>query len=138
MGIIGRAVEVRRDGTLIAGARTKNITINNEPVDITTDDSDGFRELLEESAERHLDISVEGLTKDYALLELSVGGGPLIEEYTVTFPALTQGGDPVVISGEFRFNNFQQGAEYNDAVTFTAELQSTGGFDVVAGTTPVS
>jgi TP901-1 family phage major tail protein len=128
-GFVGRDVEVRKGtstGTLIAGARTKSVTINNEPIDITTDDSDGFRELLAESAERHLDISIEGLTKDDVLLQLAVAGSALIDEFSIVFPDTP----PVVIRGDFRINNVQIGAEYNDAVTFTAELQSTGPFAV--------
>ena len=128
-GFVGRDVEVRQGtgtGTLIAGARTKSVTINNEPIDVTTDDSDGFRELLEESAERHLDISIEGLTKDDVLLQLAVAGSALIDEFSIVFP----GSPDVVIRGDFRVNNVQLGAEYNDAVTFTAELQSTGPFAV--------
>jgi TP901-1 family phage major tail protein len=128
-GFVGRDVLVRKGsgtGTVIAGARTKSVTINNEPIDITTDDSDGFRELLEESAERHLDISVEGLTKDTVLLELAVTGASLIDEFSIVFPDTPN----VVIRGDFRVNNVSIGAEYNDAVTFTAELQSTGAFAV--------
>jgi TP901-1 family phage major tail protein len=127
-GFVGRDVEVRKGtatGTLLAGARTKSVAINNEPIDITTDDSDGFRELLAESAERHLDISIEGLTKDDVLIQLAVAGSALIDEFSIVFPDLS-----VVIRGDFRINNVQLGAEYNDAVTFTAELQSTGAFAV--------
>ena len=128
-GFVGRDVEVRKGtgtGVLIAGARTKNVAINNESIDITTDDSDGFRELLADSAERHLDISIEGLTKDDVLLQLAVAGSALIDEFSIVFP----GSPDVVIRGDFRVNNVQLGAEYNDAVTFTAELQSTGPFSV--------
>jgi TP901-1 family phage major tail protein len=128
-GFVGRDVEVRKGaapGTLIAGVRTKSVTINNEPIDITTDDSNGFRELLAESGERHFDLSVEGLTKDSILLNLAVAGSSLIDVFSITFP----GSPAVVVTGSFRVNNFQMGAEYNDAVTFTAELQSTGSFAV--------
>jgi len=128
-GFVGRLVEVRKGtttGTLIAGVRTKSVTINNEPIDITTDDSAGFRELLDVSGERHLDISVEGLTQDNTLLGIAVAGSALIDEFSIVFP----GTPNVVVRGDFRINNFQLGAEYADAVTFTAELQSTGAFAV--------
>jgi len=128
-GFVGRLVEVRKGtttGTLIAGVRTKSVTINNEPIDITTDDSAGFRELLDVSGERHLDISVEGLTQDNTLLGIAVAGSALIDEFSIVFP----GTPNVVVRGDFRINNFKLGAEYADAVTFTAELQSTGAFAV--------
>ena len=126
-GFVGRQVIVKRDGTVIAGARTKSVTINNEPIDVTTDDSAGFRELLEVSGERHFDMTVEGVTKDSVLLSLVVAGTSLIDTFTLEFP----GSPATTISGDFRMNNFQLGAEYNDAVTFTLELQSTGPFAVV-------
>jgi TP901-1 family phage major tail protein len=128
-GFVGRLVEVRKGtttGVLIAGVRTKSVTINNEPIDITTDDSAGFRELLDVSGERHLDISVEGLTQNNTLLGIAVGGTSLIDEFSIVFP----GTPNVVVRGDFRINNLQFGAEYADAVTFTAELQSTGSFAV--------
>lgn len=130
-GFVGRDVEVRKGtttGVLVAGVRTKSVTINNEPIDVTTDDSAGFRELLETSSERHFDLSVEGLTKNTDLLELAVAGTALIDEFSIVFP----GTPNVVVRGDFRINNFQMGAEYNDAVTFTAELQSTGSFAIDA------
>jgi TP901-1 family phage major tail protein len=132
-GFVGRLVEVRKGtttGVLIAGVRTKSVTINNEPIDITTDDSAGFRELLDVSGERHLDISVEGLTQNNTLLGIAVGGTSLIDEFSIVFPGTPNVDAAVVVRGDFRINNLQFGAEYADAVTFTAELQSTGSFAV--------
>ena len=64
----GRQVKVYEGdvstGTLVAGARTKSVTFNNEPIDVTTDDASGFRTLLEEPGQKSLDVSVEGLLFD--------------------------------------------------------------------------
>lgn len=120
---IGRKLKIKRDDTVIAGVQTRSITINNEPVDVTTDDSEGFRELLEDSATRSIDLSVEGLTKDTTLIQHAIDGDGLIESYEIEFEDT---GD--TITGSFRLNNMEIGAEHEGARTFTAELQSTGEF----------
>lgn len=106
-----------------AGLRTKTFTINNNPVDVTSDDDSGYRQLLEESGEKQIDISLEGVTKDDTLIEAATGTGQtLINECTIELPS------GATITGDFRFNNLELGATYNDAITFTATVQSTGEF----------
>lgn len=123
---VGRKLLIKKDGTLIAGVRTKSMTIGNEAIDVTTDDDSGFRTLLEESATKQIDLSVEGLTKDDTLLAIAANGGTLIDTYTIEFPS------GATISGDFRFNNFEMGAEYTDAITFTSEIHSTGEYTYTA------
>lgn len=117
---IGRSLAVKRAGTTIAGVRTKSMTFNSDAINVTTDDDDGKRRLLEASGEESIDLSVEGLTKDESLIAIPAGGGTRIEQYTIEMP---WGGS---ITGDFRFNSLELGAEYTDAITFTAEIQSTG------------
>lgn len=123
---VGRKLEIRRNGTLIAGVRTKSVTINNEAIDVTSDDDSGFRTLLDEPGQKQVDLSVEGLTSDDVLLAAAADGSSFIDTYTITFPSGAE------ISGDFRFNNFEMGAEYNSAITFTAEIQSSGSFTYTA------
>ncbi len=123
---IGRKFLIKRNGTEIAAVRTKSFTINNEAIDVTTDDSSGYRTLLETPGQKQIDMSVEGLTEDYDLVQTAVDGSTLIETYTIEFP----NGD--TIEGDFRFNNLEIGAEYNAASTFTAEIQSTGAYTYAA------
>lgn len=126
MSYIGRKLTVSRDGTVIAGVRTKSVTIGNEAVDVTTDDDNGYRTLLEDSAQSQIDMSVEGLTQDDTLIDAAVSGSVLVEEYTIELPS---GG---TITGDFRLNSVELGAPYNEAVTFTAEIQSTGEYTYTA------
>ncbi len=123
---VGRKLIIKRDGSTIAGVRTKSVTINNEAIDVTTDDDSGYRTLLEEPGQKQIDLSVEGLTKDDALLQAAAEGTTLIEAYTIEFPS------GATITGDFRFNNLEMGAEYNAAITFTAEIQSTGSYSYTA------
>ena len=63
---------------LIAGARSKSITINNEPIDITSDDDLGFRTLLDDPAVRSIDMSIEGVTKDDDLITAATASSPTL------------------------------------------------------------
>ena len=111
-------------GAPVTGMRTKSITINNEPIDITTDDDSGFRTLLaDDPAQRSISMSVEGITKDDELIKLATAGGSnLISKYTMTFPGLGS------ITGDFFIGTIELGAPYNEAVTFTATIESSGEF----------
>jgi len=124
--LVGRKVTFTPTGAgaPVTGMRTKTITINNEPVDITSDDDNGFRTLLnDDPAQRSIDMSVEGITKDGELLALAAAGGnALISEYTMDIPGIG------AISGDFFIGTIELGAPYNEAVTFSATIQSSGEF----------
>ncbi len=124
---VGRKLLISKDGTNIASVRTKTITINNEAIDVTTDDSSGFRTLLEEAGQSQVDLSVEGLTDNDDLIEAAANATTLIDTYTIEFPS------GATITGDFRLNNLEIGAEYNAAITFTAEIHSTGSYTYTAG-----
>jgi predicted secreted protein len=118
----GRSVKILLDGVVVAGVRTRSITIDNLAIDVTTDESNGFRELIDASGERDIKASVEGLTKDNDLLNAAAAGAALIRYYDIQlYPDFT-------LSGDFRISNIQLGTEYNDAVAFTAQLDGTGIF----------
>lgn len=118
----GRLLTISRAGEKIASVQSKSVTINNEAIDVTTDDDSGFRTLMEESATRQLDLSLEGVTSDDTLIQAATSGATLIEAYTITFPS------GATISGDFRLNSVELGAPVSEAITFTAEMQSTGEF----------
>lgn len=123
---VGRTLTLTYGGAVIAGARTKTITINGTPVDITSDDDSGYRTLLEASGEKQIDMSIEGLAKDDVLVEALANNGTLIAEAVLTLPS------GATITGDFRLNSVELGAPYNEAITFTAELQSTGSWTYTA------
>ena len=129
---IGRSLTLEYPtGTVIAGVRTRSFTLDATPIDITTDDDSGLRTLLEDAGQRSIDISVEGLLKDDTLLDQIVDGVLFIQELTIVLPFtfVTTAGK---IVGDFRFNNFEVSGEYQDAVTFSATLQSSGSFTYTA------
>ena len=121
----GRALIIRRDGVKIAAVVSKTVSINNEPIDITNDDDAGFRTLLEDSATRSVDISVEGVHKNDVLLVAAGAASPtLIEDCEIEYPS------GLIIAGDFRLNNYESSGESANRVQFSATLQSTGAWTV--------
>lgn len=131
--LVGRKVTFTptSGGVAVIGVRTKTINLNNEPIDITSDDDDGFRTFLaDDPALRSIDFTAEGILKDDALVQLaSEGGSLLIEEYTMAIPGIGS------FTGDFYFGNISLGAPYNEAVTFSANIQSSGPFQYTSATT---
>ena len=127
---IGRNLKIKRADAVIAGVRSKTVAINGEPVDITSDDSDGWRELLSDPSVMSVDLSVEGVTKDGELrAAIMAGTDLLLSDITVEYP----NGDEM--SGDFYLASVEETGAYNDAVTFTASLQSSGVIEFDPATT---
>lgn len=123
---IGRSYVVKKGATALAGVRTKSLSINHEPVDITTDDADGFRTLLGEVGESSFELSVDGVTKDATLFDAATGSATkLLTDVTIEHPSGT-------ISGDVFLASYEETGAYNDAITFSATFQSSGTWTVAA------
>lgn len=121
---IGRSYLIKKAATALAGVRTKSLSINHEPVDITTDDEDGFRTLLGEVGESSFELSVDGVTKDSTLFDLATGSATkLLTDITIEHPNGT-------ISGDMYLASYEETGAYNDAITFSATFQSSGTWTV--------
>lgn len=119
----GRRVTVLRNGEPIAqGIRTKTVTVNNEPIDITSDDDAGFRALLETDVSvSSIDLSIEGVTKDVDLMQAAVGRSTLVFDIVIS-----SGTGEDDFGGRFFLASYELGASHDDAATFSASFQSTG------------
>jgi predicted secreted protein len=117
-GFIGRKIILTWNGVSVDGVREKGISLNGEPIDVTDDDSDGWRQLLEEAGENQINISLSGVTKDDVLMK-DWFAGTRTRTATLTYP------DGRIISGTFFLATFSDTGPYNDATTFEAELQSS-------------
>lgn len=115
----GKAIALAWGGASVGGVREKGIALNGEPVDITDDDSSGWRELLDVAGQNQVDLSISGLTKN-DLLKQDWFAGDRTKPVTVTYP------DGGVLAGTFYLASYTDTGPYNDATTFEAELQSTG------------
>lgn len=108
-------------GTVVAGARSDSITINNEPIDITDKASLGDRTMLNDVSVRSVDMTVEGLLDGSSLLAASLGDKDmLLGDYIIDIEGIG------TVGGQFHFSSFEIGAPHDDAATFTATIASSG------------
>lgn len=121
--IIGRKVKLYQGdvatGTVYVGVTSKTLTINSESVDVTNDDDDGWRALLNEAAVKSMDVSVEGVVKDESLFNEIISGNTL-QGYALDIETVG------TFASDFRFSNVEISAPTGDALRFTASLQSSG------------
>lgn len=120
---IGRAVLLSlvegTELTLLAAAKTKSLTWNDEPVDITSDDDAGWRKLLDDvSGTKSVDISIEGILKSTQLSAIAEAGLDVDLQFDV--PTVRKW------SGTFRLTSFEIGAETAEGATFSASFSSSG------------
>lgn len=123
----GRAVIVRRNGVVVAGARVKGISIAGAPVDITTDDDAGWRKVLEAPGQLEVSLSISGIVLSEAMRVEAMSADDRIAATQLVFPG--PAGSPADShgwSGDFFLSNYSENAEYQNSVTFEAELISSG------------
>lgn len=117
----GRKLRIKRGATAVAGARTDNMTINNEPIDITDKDDAGWRTMLADAGVRSIDADVEGVITDGTFLALAVGAASsLLEAYTIDVDGIGE------FTGNFMLTSLALSGEQADTITFTANIQSSG------------
>lgn len=120
-GFNGRDLLIQIDDVTIAAVTAKTITRTREPVDITSDDSNGFRTLLAEPGLRTIDISIEGVatSANYSAWLVRYENN-VLEDVSLVSP------DGAVERGNFFLSSLVNGGEHADKVTFSATLQSSG------------
>ena len=115
---LGRKIKLRKDSVVIAACRSKSLSINNENVDITTDDSDGWRELFDEPGEKTVDVTLDGQGYNTTIADLGLNTS---SQYALvlTFESA------YTISGTFAIASYSENYGYKEAVGFSLSLQST-------------
>jgi TP901-1 family phage major tail protein len=110
------------DPIVVPALKAKSIKLNKELIDITTDDSNGWRELLTDSGTRSVDIELEGLVIDRSLLERWDNEEHLTLK--IVIPGATAAG--AQFDGDFALASADIKADMEDAVQATTSFQSTG------------
>jgi len=105
--------------TEIGGLREKGIELNSEPIDITSDDDNGWRALLTIPAQAEVNISLSGVTVDDTLKDAWFDGNRT-ETVLITFA------DASTMLGTFYLASYSETGTYNEATVFECELQSSG------------
>lgn len=115
--------------SVIAGLRTTAATLNNNPVDATTVESGGFRELLPDGGLQSLTVSGDGIVaegaSDRALYAKAVARS--LANYRLSF----ENGDR--FEGAFAISRFVRTGAQADAETFSVTLESSGPLNFTPG-----
>lgn len=118
-GFAGRTIIVRQGGQVIAGIRTKTLNFEGEPIDVTSDENDGWRTLLSVYGTRGITASVEGVVKSHQL-KIAALSQAVMSELTLTWP------DGFEVIADFALANYTETGAYDDGATFSCEFRSSG------------
>lgn len=116
---VGRNVIFMWNSAEVAGVRAKNVTRSAPAVNVTSDEDDGNQTLLGVPSEKSYSIAISGVTKS-DVLALAWASGARTAAVSMVFPSGR------TIEGQFYLQDYNEGAPYNDAITFDGTLLSTG------------
>lgn len=124
-GHSSRDLTIDWDSTTIANVRSKTFGVSAEPVDVTTDDDNGWRTLLNDPGVRSVEVTVDGIADNEAVLADIMAANDLTLALSATLPtSLTTAGS---LSGTFFVSAFEYNGSGSDgAVEFSATFQSSG------------
>lgn len=122
----GRTITFQWNAGAVLGVQEKDLELNGSPIDITSDESLGWRTLLDVSAQDEVNITISGVTKD-TRLRTDWFAGTRTRPVTLTDP------DGSVVSGSFYLASYKEKGPYKDARTFEATLNSAGAITYVPG-----
>ena len=135
MGAASRDLLIKKGATRLMGINSKSIDVANEPIDITTDEDNGFRLLLEQAGTKTLDISFGGIAKDNEIRQLVMtGGSKLYSDITIEYPPIGTQTSGDSISGDFWLGNLSESGGGSDgAIEFSGNLVSSGEWTYTVG-----
>jgi TP901-1 family phage major tail protein len=109
-------------GTPLGGLRDTTFSMNNQVIDVSTKDTDGWREVLEDGNVKFFTISGNGIFKDSVSDETIRGYvfANSLNTFTFVFP----NGD--TIEGTFQITQYERSGSYEGAETYSITLESSG------------
>lgn len=108
--------------TVVGGARTSNVTINNAPVDVTNVSSGGWRKLLAGAGTKSVDMSVDGVVSDDSAFQALQTQA---NDNTSVYMKIDYAGSGSIV-GTFVVNNLVLNNSHDNAQMFTCSIQSSG------------
>jgi predicted secreted protein len=108
----------------VAGFREKSVSLSGEAVDITNDDSDGWRQLLDAAQINAVEFSGSGVVLDGTLrADWFSGAGATGSRMQ---PAKFEYPDGATIAGNFYLQEYSETGEHDGETTFEATFLSSG------------
>ncbi|HEV8035857.1 phage tail tube protein [Yoonia sp.] len=111
----------------VAGARTDELTINREHIDITDKDDDGVRKLLGEIGVISMSMTCSGIVKDDTLAVWSADATEVLKDMSFVITGVG------TYTGSFGISAFTPGGNDGaEAATFSATFESAGAITFTA------
>lgn len=109
-------------GGVVAGLTNLTFTQNNESVDVTDKDSNGWRDLLEGAGTKSISISGDGIASNAATYETLKGYAQANSHniFQITCD------DTDLFEGTFMITSFSETGGVSGAQTFSLSMESTG------------
>lgn len=131
-GYNGNTLIIKRDDVKIAAVRTKTVTKDRTPVDVTTDDSNGWQRFLARPGTRGLNVEVGGVvTAGNEDLFLGLGGDDFLD-----IEVENPDGSSLTAEDGFFLGSIASTANNDGSVEFSATLQSSGVVSLTPAPTP--
>jgi predicted secreted protein len=127
IGMIGREVTVTVGGATLKGINSKGISLSNEALDTTDDQSSGYQEFLATSGLKTAEFTISGILKNLELMDTYAGTSQILA-VVKTYP------DGSTLSFDAYMEGLNQTGESNGLYTFDATFKSSGTITWVAGT----
>ena len=125
--LAGRKVRVQVATNDVAGARTDELVVNREHIDITDKDDDGVRKLLNEIGVISLSLTCSGILKDDTLADWSADPTDVLKNMTFVVDGIG------TYAGSFGIASFTAGGNDGaEAATFQATFESAGAITFTA------
>ena len=125
---VGRTIKVHWGSEtpqpLVAGISEKSVAFSGEPVDITSDESNGWRRLLDAAGVNGVEISCSGVAVDDTLRADWFSGASAVGARMQ--PATFEYADGGKISGSFYLSAYSETGAHDGAITFEATFMSSG------------
>lgn len=123
MAGLSRDFLLKKGATTVASLRTKSFSIDFSPVDVTTDDSNGYQTLLTKAGKINVGVDFGGVLGDETLFNEIMAGGvtQLYTDFTLEWES------GATLACDFFLSNFSTSGGGSDAeVDFSGTLQSSG------------
>lgn len=122
----------------VAGIREVGLEVAGEPVDVTNNDSSGWRTLIDAAQVSSVNIPVSGVRLDDTLLNAWVSGaapGSGTRLANTVFEFALESGEttPAQISGNFYLSEYSETGAHDGEITFDATFMSAGAVVYTAG-----
>lgn len=124
MAFKSRDMTIEKDDTVLAGLTSKSLTIGATSIDITSDDSAGFRALLSGAVGvETLDLEGSGVLESDVIADIMLD--PTASKTLTDISLVRANGD--AITGTFHITSYSEtGGSSDGRVEFSFSLQSSG------------